>query len=471
MVDCLSCYPFQVKFLSDRVKFPSDQAVVVTCQAECPPNHVASQEAFRRFSSGQCPLPTIVAQPHQEELFLEHPIFDDQGSLPFQYKTLYEYQQEAPNILALPTNKPHQFQVETMGGYGLVCHYQGQHNRICLTDTLLPMVVNWFHHATAHNSGISHLQETLRFHFYHPKLLVEVQAQIARCDICQRMKRGSRQYGLLAPRDATSAPWSDVVTDCISPWVIELRGGQEYSLHALTTIDVTAKLLEIEPILTQTSVECARAFENGWLSRYPRPVRVIHDQGSEFMGSAFQDLLRPAGITSVPTTARNPQGNSIIEAVHKSVGQVLRTLIHIHQPKTVHEAKATGATALATAIHATRCASHQALHHLTPGSFAFHRDMFFDLPFLTDILALQNTRQNLVDMRLLRANASRISHDYQVADQVLKKSVLSLSDKLKPSFTGPYKITKVHTNGTVTIHLSDNVTEHINIRRIKPYCS
>ena len=338
--------------------------VKVKSWADSPSTHVASQEATGRFSPGRCPLPTIVAQPSREELFLEHPVFDDQGRLPFQYKTLYEYQQDAPNILALPTDKPHQFQIETMGGYGLVCYYQGQHNRICLTDTLLPMVVNWFHHATAHNSGISRLQETLRFHFYHPKLLDEVRAQVSRCDICQRMKRGSRQYGLLAPRDAKSTPWSEVATDCIGPWVIELCGGREYSLRALTTIDVTTNLLEIKPILTQTATECARAFENGWLSRYPRPVRVIHDQGSEFMGSAFQDLLRRAGIKSVPTTARNPQGNSIIEAVHKSVGQVLHTLIHIHQPKTVHEAKATGDTALATAMHATRCASHQALQHL-----------------------------------------------------------------------------------------------------------
>ena len=69
------------------------------------------------------------------------------------------------------------------------------------------------------------------------------------------------------------------------------------------------------------------------------------------MGSAFQDLLRWAGIKSVPMTAHNPQGNSIIKAVHKSVGQVLRTLVHIHRP-------------------------HQVLHHLTPGSFAFRCDMF-----------------------------------------------------------------------------------------------
>ena len=346
LIDCLSCYPL-------HVEFPSDQVVMANCRAECPPHHVASQEALGQISPGQCPSSMIVVQPHQEELFLKHPVFDDQGRLPFQYQTLYKYQWGDPSILALPINKPQQFQVETMGGYGLVCHYQGQHNCICLTNTLLPMVVNWFHKATAHNSGITRLPETLHFHFYHPKLLAEVHAQNSRCNICQHMKRGSRQYGLLAPRDAKSAPWSNVATDSIGPWVIELCGGREYSLCALMTIDVTTNLLEIEPILTQTVVECARAFENGWLSHYPRPVHVIHDQGSEFMGSAFQDLLQRAGIKSVPTTARNPQGNSIIKAVHKSVGQVLRTLIHIHQPKTVHEAKAMGNTALATAMHAT----------------------------------------------------------------------------------------------------------------------
>ena len=98
------------------------------------------------------------------------------------------------------------------------------------------------------------------------------------------------------------------------------------------------------------------------------------------MGAPFQDLLRHAGIKSVPKTACNPQGNSVIEAIHKSVGQVLRTLVHVHNPQTVHQAKAVGDTALATAMHVTHCASHQALHHLTPGSFAFCRDMFFIFP-------------------------------------------------------------------------------------------
>ena len=99
------------------------------------------------------------------------------------------------------------------------------------------------------------------------------------------------------------------------------------------------------------------------------------------MGLAFQDLLHWARTKLVPMMACNPQGNSIIKSVHKLVGQVLRTLIHIHWPQTVQQAKSMGDTALTTAMHARQCASHQVLHHLTPGSFAFRRNMFFDLPF------------------------------------------------------------------------------------------
>ena len=457
---CLSSYPI-------LVEFPTDQEVTPTANSQSV--HVAGQEAAGLFRPGRCPLSTNVVQHIQEESFLEHPMFDEQGRLPFQFQTLFEYQQEDPSLLALPTSNPQQYKWENMGGYLLVCHYTNQHTRICLTDKMLPLIVDWFHKATAHNMGVTRLQENLCFHFYHPQLLSEVRKQVSSCDLCQRMKRGSRQYGLLASRDARSSPWSEVATDCIGPWTVELRGGRAYTIRALTTIDVTTNLLEIEPLTTQMSAECARAFENGWLSRYPRPLRIIHDQGTEFMGAPFQDLLRRAGIKSVPTTAHNPQGNSIIKAVHKSVGQVLRTLVHVHNPQTVHQAKAVCDTALATSMHATRCASHQALQHLTPGSFAFRRDMFFDLPFLTDILTLQTNRQQLVDSRLLKENASRIKHDYKIGDQILKKMVLSLSDKLKPTFTGPYSILQVHTNGTVTIRLSDNLTERINIRRIKPY--
>ena len=167
------------------------------------------------------------------------------------------------------------------------------------------------------------------------------------------MKWGARQYGLLSSRDATSPLWHDNALDCIGPWTINLRGGKQFEILVLTTMDTATNLLENEPLRTKTASECARAFDNGWLARYPRPVRVIHDQGSEFTGSVFQELLARAGIKSSPATSRNPQGNSVIEAVHKSVGQVLHTLVHLHNPQSDAQDDQLSKDALTTAMHAT----------------------------------------------------------------------------------------------------------------------
>ena len=94
---------------------------------------------------------------------------------------------------------------------------------------------------------------------------------------------------------------------------------------------------------------------------------------------------------------------------------------------------------------------------------------FVTLRIMADLEAIRRNRQVIIDKNLLKANASRISHDHKVDEMVLKKKYLGLSDKLQPAFEGPYKIPQVHTNGTVTLRLSPHQTERINIRRVKPY--
>ena len=54
-----------------------------------------------------------------------------------------------------------------------------------------------------------------------------------------------------------------------------------------------------------------------------------------------------------------------------------------------------------------------------------------------------------------------------INQKVLKK--LHDPAKLGLRTSGPYKVTKVHVHGTLTIELRAGVTERINIRRIIPY--
>jgi transposase InsO family protein len=61
------------------------------------------------------------------------------------------------------------------------------------------------------------------------------------------------------------------------------------------------------------SANIAQLLANCWLSWYPRPNPCIHDNGGEFVGYSFQQLLAHHHIKDVPTTIKNPQPNAVCE--------------------------------------------------------------------------------------------------------------------------------------------------------------
>ena len=56
----------------------------------------------------------------------------------------------------------------------------------------------------------------------------------------------------------------------------------------------------------KTSAMIARLVNKLWFCRYPRPVQVVYDNGSEFK-LYFQNLLDTYGVEKKPTTIKNPQ--------------------------------------------------------------------------------------------------------------------------------------------------------------------
>ena len=154
--------------------------------------------------------------------------------------------------------------------------------------------------------------------------------------------------------------------------------------------------------------------------------------------------------------------------MHLPIGQVMCTLQHLMPPTNRQESDHLMAEAFSTAMHASRCASNINLGGFSLGALAFQRDMHLNIPLIADIFTLQKIRQAKVDERLIRENLKRIPRDYAVGDLVWKKINYKSSDKAKPIYTGPYTITRVHTNNTVTISLNDNTSERLSIRRLKP---
>ena len=85
-----------------------------------------------------------------------------------------------------------------------------------------------------------------------------------------------------------------------------------------------------------------------------------------------------------------------------------------------------------------------------------------DAPLIAGWQAIQSHRNTIVNERVRKASIGRGSYDYIQGQMVLKK--YPKPDKLGLRKKGPYLITKVHTNGNVTIGLRPGVqvTERLN---------
>jgi hypothetical protein len=305
----------------------------------------------------------------------------------------------------------------------------------------------------------------MSLHFYHRNLKKTIEDFISRCDTCQRLKLVGRGHGHFAPREAELMPWRQIAVDLVGPWTLSV-GQQEITFTALTIIDMVTNLVEVVRLNNKSSAHVALQFENTWLARYPLPQHCVYDQGGEFIGWPFQQVLQRHQIAGHPTTSKNPQANSVCERMHQSIGNSLRVLSTLQPPQGIADANQLVDTAIANAVFASRASLHSTLK-TTPGGLAFHRDMIMDIPLIADLQTIQEHRQQLIDNRLIAANRKRFAYDYAIGDEVLK--LVYQPNKLAPRAIGPFRIERVHTNGTLTIRLSPLVIERISLRRVKPY--
>ena len=215
----------------------------------------------------------------------------------------------------------------------------------------------------------------------------------------------------------------------------------------------------------------ANLVEEQWLTRYPIPDLITFDKGKEFIGVAFQNELiqDEYGIKIKPATTANPQSNAIIERIHQTVGNMLRTF-ELDEMELDEEHPFEGI--LSATAFAVRSTYHTTLQ-ATPGQLVFGRDMILNIGHIANWKAIAERKQKIINRNNERENKRRLDHFYQVGDQVMVAPLTTIQPKLRPKFKGPYEITNVGPPGEVdrayvTVRMG-TVEKKLNIRHLKPY--
>ncbi len=191
--------------------------------------------------------------------------------------------------------------------------------KIWVPETLRKQLILWYHKNLQH-AGATRLLNPIGIHFGYPGIRKDIDDLVCTCDSCQKLKiTGKKQYGKipLTPALQDKEPWQVVHIDCTSPWDLQFLNDitqkvETHKLDLLTIADACLGWTEFAVMKNTTSKHTAHLFDTNWLCHYPRPQKVVYNNGSEFIGWEFQELLDSYGITAVPTTVKNPQANSIV---------------------------------------------------------------------------------------------------------------------------------------------------------------
>jgi hypothetical protein len=405
-----------------------------------------------------------------EEIFT----FDkaDDTDFPLNLATLASKQHTDDYLQLALQQHPENYVAKKMEGHTVYVHTPTQ--TIYVPASLRAAILQWYHTSLQH-PGIKRMQCTVKENFYWPGVDAAIETLVRACAICQQCKiTAVKKYGKIPlPTHKSLAPWEQVHVDLIGPWDVRYNStsvpGKSTieKIQALTIMDKATGWPEFVAIRNKTSQTIALSFDSEWLCRYPRPAQVVYDNGGEFTGQEFQELLESYGIKPLATTVRNPRSNGIIERVHLTMGDMLRTMTFSGSDWFTDLQHTLDAVAWAVRTTVNPTIKHSPCH------LAFSQDMIFRRAITVDWETINSNRQKMLAASNTKENKNRITKQYLPGDQVLiilDPDERRSQPKIGKPTKGPYTINTVHTNGTVEINRG-NFIETINIRHLKPFIS
>ena len=120
------------------------------------------------------------------------------------------------------------------------------------------------------------MELTLGQHYTWKGMRKTIKSICSKCDACQRNKRTHKKYGKLPEKQAEFIPWETLCVDMIGPYKIPRKGKSDLELWAVNMIDPATGWFEIAEVPGTKRVDVvSNIVEQTWLSRYPRPQKVV----------------------------------------------------------------------------------------------------------------------------------------------------------------------------------------------------
>ncbi|CAF1356211.1 unnamed protein product [Didymodactylos carnosus] len=293
----------------------------------------------------------------------------------------------------------------------------------------------------------------------------DVENYIHSCDTCQRFKARTQKLAGKMISNVVHEPWYTIGIDITGP-LPRIKRGNEY---ILVVVDYFTKWVELFPLQNTRSISIAQTLHDEVICRFGCPVRIISDNGSQFVSEIFEETLRLLQIEHRRTALYHPQTN-----LSERINNTLKTMIagYVDKDRSNWDIKLPQlAFAMRTAIHDSTGESPAflmfgreprlpldvlfGLNNRTSDRHVNNREVrnYRDRLISNLLPAFDFVRQNLeIAQQNQRSNYNQHRKDvhFKVGDLVMMATTVGnalskwKAPKLEPRWIGPFQITKTY---------------------------
>uniref|UniRef100_A0A0A9W4W3 RNA-directed DNA polymerase n=1 Tax=Lygus hesperus TaxID=30085 RepID=A0A0A9W4W3_LYGHE len=350
---------------------------------------------------------------------------------------------------------------------------------------LIPVALQQRALAMAHDApqgghcGYSKTLARLKSNCYWKNMARTVKEYVKSCGECAKRKNHDRFNPPLAVFSEPTTTFEAISVDIMGP----LKQTPDGYKYILTILDQFSRFVQFYPLKTQTAEEVATKL-TCHIGKFGACRRLLSDRGANFTSELIQHLCQFFQVDKIQTTAYHPAGNGRCERVHKTVAKILSHFINVAQDD--WDVKLSLAE-LVVNSHRNETTT------FAPYTVVFGKEML--LPAREDFtlqptiepyaLHVEDLRETLIKLwdevtKMQLANAGKLRHrknktrespQLVVGDFVFlhtPKLGKGKTKKFSTFWSGPYKITEVHSPQNVTIKMG-RLLSRVHTSRLKPY--
>ena len=199
--------------------------------------------------------------------------------------------------------------------------------RIVVPTSLRAFVLGMHHGLplTGH-TGFRKTHALIKQRFWWPRMKQDIRRWVKCCSLCARRKIPRPLKCGLTQSMTQRIPFHTIALDIVGP-VLPNAEGHEY---ILTGIDVFTRYPIAIPLHNRKASTIMKAIYEHIICQHGIPMRILSDQGKEFIDQGIKTLCSHWGIKKIQTTGYNSTGNSHVERFHRFLNAAMTILYDKH---------------------------------------------------------------------------------------------------------------------------------------------